>query len=62
VTAREIDRVTIAEALELTALVARNSLNATAASPRGGFASGSKSTKGRLSKMSRCCSRTCDLF
>jgi hypothetical protein len=44
VTAREIGRVTIAEALELTALVARKQLTATAASPPAGSRSHEKAT------------------
>jgi hypothetical protein len=59
VTAREIGRVTIAGALELTALVARKQPDRYGRFPPAGSASGSKSTRGRRSKRSRCWSRTC---
>jgi hypothetical protein len=54
VTAREFGRVTIAEALELTALVARKQ-----PTRYGRFASTSRSTRRRPSMMRRCSSRTC---
>ena len=59
VAAREVGRVTIAEALELTALVARSSPTAPAASPPAGSASGSRNTSRRRSTTSRCSSLSC---
>jgi len=60
VTAREIGRVTIAEALGWRHWSPANSRNATAASPPSGFASISRNTSRRRSRMSSYWCRTCD--
>ena len=62
VTAREIGRLTIAEALELTALVARKQPHRYAGLRPTGSASGSRSTRRRRWKMLRCSSRICNLW
>ena len=61
VTAREIGRVTIAEALELTALVAPKPLDRYGRFAAPGFASGSRNTSRQRSSMSSDSSRICDL-
>jgi hypothetical protein len=60
VTAREIGRVTIAEALELTALVARKQPDSYGRSAARWLCLYLEEHEKTTSRMSRCSSRTCD--